>query len=462
MALSRVKTWISGETLTSSDLNAEFNNIINNAVSLISPVSGAFDFDGNTITLDAAGATQVVSSTAVSWNFTSGSKSGTPGTSGSIARFSAQTFTDSNTSGSGTAAAAVFYSIAQPTLAATNATVTTTDAATFYLAGAPTAGTNQTITNAWVMWLDDGNVRFDGSLRVDGGIIDTNGNELLLFGTTASAVNEVTITNAATGNRPRIAPTGGDTDIGLALRPKGTGSGASVVLEDGNGNEVLICGAATASAVNEVTVTNAATGTPPRIHASGETNVSLQIEPKGSGTVLLTDGTDTTKKVSFVLSGIATGTTRTLTMPNSNVDLQFSRAASDSVAGGIEIAVQSEMEAASSTTLAVTPGRQHFHPSSAKAWVNFDGTNTPTIRGDYNVDSITDSSAGDWVVNIDTNLSSTNSFVPVASGSGATIGNAVLIKTQVTGVGTVALNIEDTGGTEADIENIYLAVFGDI
>ena len=35
-------------------------------------------------------------------------------------------------------------------------------------------------------------------------------------------------------------------------------------------------------------------------------------------------------------------------------------AASDSAAGTIEIAVQSEMEAGSSATLAVTPGRQHF------------------------------------------------------------------------------------------------------
>ena len=34
MALSRVKTWSSGETLTASDLNAEFNNILNNPVSL--------------------------------------------------------------------------------------------------------------------------------------------------------------------------------------------------------------------------------------------------------------------------------------------------------------------------------------------------------------------------------------------------------------------------------------------
>jgi len=54
-------------------------------------------------------------------------------------------------------------------------------------------------------------------------INDTNGNEELKFTTTASAVNEITITNAATGNRPDISVTGGDTIIGLSITTKGTG-----------------------------------------------------------------------------------------------------------------------------------------------------------------------------------------------------------------------------------------------
>ena len=43
MAQSRVKTWSSAEVLTASDLNAEFNNILNNALSLISPLTGTLD-----------------------------------------------------------------------------------------------------------------------------------------------------------------------------------------------------------------------------------------------------------------------------------------------------------------------------------------------------------------------------------------------------------------------------------
>ena len=50
MAISRVKTWVAGEVLTASDLNAEFNNTLNNALSLISPLTGDLNFNGNKAT----------------------------------------------------------------------------------------------------------------------------------------------------------------------------------------------------------------------------------------------------------------------------------------------------------------------------------------------------------------------------------------------------------------------------
>lgn len=49
MALARIKVW-SSEILTSSDLNAEFNNILNNPLSLISPLTGDLAAGGNKIT----------------------------------------------------------------------------------------------------------------------------------------------------------------------------------------------------------------------------------------------------------------------------------------------------------------------------------------------------------------------------------------------------------------------------
>lgn len=54
-------------------------------------------------------------------------------------------------------------------------------------------------------------------------IVDGNSNELIKFSQTASAVNELTVKNAATGNAVQIQATGGDTNIGVTLVPKGTG-----------------------------------------------------------------------------------------------------------------------------------------------------------------------------------------------------------------------------------------------
>ena len=51
---------------------------------------------------------------------------------------------------------------------------------------------------------------------------------------------------------------------------------------DTNGNELFIL-TATSSAVNEITYANAATGNGPTFTASGETNVDININPKGSG-----------------------------------------------------------------------------------------------------------------------------------------------------------------------------------
>ena len=70
------------------------------------------------------------------------------------------------------------------------------------------------------------NIAFDDAH----GINDDSGNEFIIFQKTATAVNQLDITNAATGNPPEISATGGDSNISLKLTPKGTGQ----VVLDGN------------------------------------------------------------------------------------------------------------------------------------------------------------------------------------------------------------------------------------
>jgi hypothetical protein len=82
------------------------------------------------------------------------------------------------------------------------------------------------------------------------------------------------------------------------------------------------------------------------------------------------------------------------------------RAASDTAAGPIEIAIQSEQEAGTDTTRAVTPGRQHFHKSAAKFWATW--VSNASVDDSYNVSSVTDTGTGDWTVNIGTDFSGTD------------------------------------------------------
>jgi hypothetical protein len=70
------------------------------------------------------------------------------------------------------------------------------------------------------------NIAFDDAH----GINDDSGNEFIIFQKTATAVNQLDITNAATGNPPEVSATGGDSNISLKLTPKGTGQ----VVLDGN------------------------------------------------------------------------------------------------------------------------------------------------------------------------------------------------------------------------------------
>lgn len=85
--------------------------------------------------------------------------------------------------------------------------------------------------------VDDESPQLGGMLDVNGNAIGDGTLEILAFSETASAVNEVTIANAATGNGPSISATGDDTDIDLLLAGKGTGVpkiGSDAILHEGD------------------------------------------------------------------------------------------------------------------------------------------------------------------------------------------------------------------------------------
>ena len=91
--------------------------------------------------------------------------------------------------------------------------------------------------------VEDTTPQLGGQLDVNGQSIGDGTNELIKFSETGSAVNELTVTNAATGNAPEISATGNDSNIDLKLTPKGSGKlnldGIKFPNADGSADQIL-------------------------------------------------------------------------------------------------------------------------------------------------------------------------------------------------------------------------------
>jgi len=126
---------------------------------------------------------------------------------------------------------------------------------------------------------------------------------------TASAVNYVNVTGAATTAIPVISAAGSDTNVSLSLSSKGTG----VVGLFANGAKQLEA-FGPASAVNYVQISGATTGTTPVVGALGtDTNVGLFLATKGTGVVQFgTYAASVLAVTGYVTIKDAGGTTRRL------------------------------------------------------------------------------------------------------------------------------------------------------
>ena len=109
-------------------------------------------------------------------------------------------------------------------------------------------------------------------------IADESGNEQIIFQTTGSAVNELEVTNAATGNPP-ILGASGETNVGLHLKPKGTGE---TIIGTGAADATLT----TSGAYDLILDTNSGTNSG-TIQITDAANGHITITPNGTGNVQL-------------------------------------------------------------------------------------------------------------------------------------------------------------------------------
>jgi hypothetical protein len=236
MAKTRVKTW-TAEVLTAADLNAEFDNIINTPMALISPATASLDMNAQTIIMDADQDTTIKSDTDNQIDFT-----------------------------------------------VAGALVANFKAAVFDLNG------NRM----------DFNTDGDSSLRESSDdviALELQAFDSIIFdGDVATPVNGLTFQTAATGNPASILPHG---EAGCSLKIEFADDLDSSLRETADdivalelqGFDSFIFDGNVASPVNGLTFISSATGVAPQITDHGENNNGINLAPSGSGTVLIGGGT---------------------------------------------------------------------------------------------------------------------------------------------------------------------------
>jgi len=133
---------------------------------------------------------------------------------------------------------------------------------------------------------------------------------------------------------------------------------------------------------------------------------------------------------------------------------------------GFVAATQAEMEAGSSTTAYVAPGRTQYHPGVVKVWVQWEQTGAHGFPsgGSYNYISATDGTAvGDTDHIFDTDFSS-GGVQAYVFGSGRLSGGpgVINISDGTDAAGTVTtLSKRSSDDTAVDGDSNMMAIFGD-
>jgi hypothetical protein len=215
-------------------------------------------------------------------------------------------------------------------------------------------------TGAFIPGANQYGIATNGSERAR---IDSSGR--FLVGTSSARNVGATVTYNA------LFENAGDTDTGIAIvQNRANADGASFILGKSRGT------------------------------AAGGTTIVQSGDTIGTFSFAGADGTDLETNAASI-SAQVDGTPGTNDMPGR---LVFSTTADGASSPTERFRISND-----GSMSAVIPGGSTLYPASmCRAWVNFNGTGTPAIRGQYNVSSITDNGTGDFTVNFTTALTDAN------------------------------------------------------
>lgn len=266
----------------------------------------------------------------------------------------------------------------------------------------------------------------------------------------ASSVNRVEITGNTTGNDPLIASNGTDTNVSLDIATKGTG----VVSVSTNGTTEQFRVAHTASAVNYLQVTGAATTAGPSISPQGtDTNIDLVFGRKGTGSYNF--NAPDSNPVGFELGNNATGDRNVfldLHADTTNTDFSYRLQRTGGANNGV-VYNQAGTGAHTFTTNGSTTNIQFgiAHTASAVNYVQYTG-------GATTVAPVTSAQGTDTNISLDYRTKGTGGFDIKQAAGGTTylarvLGVSGTAANHFTIQGTVAAGIPSlaVAGTDTDI-----------
>jgi hypothetical protein len=173
-----------------------------------------------------------------------------------------------------------------------------------------------------------GNVRF---------FTNNLGQEQLRVSHTASAVNYVQVTGAATTAKPVISAQGSDANITLALSGKG---GGVQLYQNGTSSPLMFEAVAVGSAVNYFRASPSITAQAVPLSAQGtDTNISMAFQPKGTGAIDLAAGSS---GVNISNGGTVTAITRT-SSGGSYTSIPSVAISAPTTAGGVQATASAAM-----------------------------------------------------------------------------------------------------------------------